>query len=67
MTDVFQKNEINLLMKFSKIVIIFDKILYNFDQFVSHMSQGYLTKQNLVLVTGHKATWQKGSLSQGFW
>jgi hypothetical protein len=56
MTDVFQKNEINLLMKFSKIVIIFDKILYNFDQFVSHMSQGYLTKQNLVLVTGHKAT-----------
>jgi hypothetical protein len=26
MTDVFQKNEINLLRKFTKIVIIFDKI-----------------------------------------
>jgi hypothetical protein len=26
MTDVFQKNEINLLKKFAKIVIIFDRI-----------------------------------------
>ena len=26
MTDVFQKNGINLLRKFSKIVIIFDKV-----------------------------------------
>jgi hypothetical protein len=35
---------------------IVEKILYNFDQFISHASQGYLTKQNLVLVTSHKAT-----------
>ena len=26
MTDVFQKNEINLLREFAKIVLIFDKI-----------------------------------------
>jgi hypothetical protein len=26
MTDVFQKNEINLLRKFARIMIIFDKI-----------------------------------------
>jgi hypothetical protein len=32
------------------------RLLYNFDQFVSHASQGYLTKRNLVLVTSHKAT-----------
>ena len=31
------------------------QILYNFDQFVSHASQGPLTKRNLVSVTGHLA------------
>jgi hypothetical protein len=39
-------------------------VLYNFNQFISHVSQGYLTKRNLVFVTSHKA-WRKGSLSQG--
>jgi hypothetical protein len=31
-------------------------ILYNFDQFVCHVSQSHLTKRNWVTVTGHKAT-----------
>ena len=38
-------------------------VLYNFDQFVSHASQGYLTKRNLARVTSHKAIWCKGSVT----
>jgi len=39
------------------------RILYNFNQFVSHTSQSPLTKRNLVSVTGHLAAWRKDCLS----
>jgi hypothetical protein len=32
------------------------RVLSNFDQFICHMSQSHLMKQNLVTVTGHHAT-----------
>jgi hypothetical protein len=31
-------------------------LLYNFDQFISHVSQAHLMKRNLVSVTSHLAT-----------
>jgi hypothetical protein len=50
------------LLEFTPFVL-FNILLYNFNQFISHMSQGPLTKRNLVSVTGHLAAWWKGRLS----